>query len=224
MKHPLTLPIILATFSPFLLVGTMPENIYQIATPLVKEKAILLPKNKPSPSISFEQLTQDKNLAETTLNYAIQQQNWDIVAKLLPLYRNFSDNDPILVKYAEAGILANQNQTKSAISLYREIIAKQPNLTPIRFDLAHLLMKDYPNEAAKDQFNKVKASNAPPLIKQISQKYLDALQKRNDWLFSFDFSYLRKNDINKASKIREIENTDFIKSRDVATICQLYLL
>lgn len=216
MKQALTFPFILATFSPFVWAeNSPPENIQQKAVPLLKAQNIHIAENSPAPQLDFTSLANDKTFAENTLNNAIQQQHWGNVEKLLPIYRQFPNHDPILVQYAEAGILANQNQLKSAISLYREIIAKQPDLTPVRFDLARLLMKDFQNEAAKDQFNKIKASNAPTLIKQISDQYLTILQKRNDWQFNFDLSYLRENNINNASKTLNIENTGFVKSKEM---------
>ena len=81
---------------------------------------------------------------------------------------------------------------KEAIGYYRQFIAENPDAPVVRWQLATALFEDKQNEAAADQFDKLKTeANLPePLVKGI-ESYRKALRERDSWKFNAGRRYPR---------------------------------
>lgn len=153
--------------------------------------------------------TSNIELVEHALYSSVVLKNIDAIRELLPIYRQNSTDDKVsqlLIKASEATLATNQNDYKKSIRLYREILADYPTLMDIRFTLAQLLYNDQQNEAAKDQFVRLRADErVSESDKQVIDAYLTALNKKSEWQFGGSLGYAydpNVNDIPKQTQIR----------------------
>lgn len=195
-----------------------PEQHQYVAQPEkpVKSMPFIQPTQSEKIKVSIEQIKQDKNLAEHLLNLAILQQNNALIETLLPAYQQFEQKDAILVLFAQGVSEKLQQHYAKAISYFRQILAINPDLNPVRIELATTLFADQQLTAAKEQFEKAKAEpNLPANISHLLDQYLNAIEQRSEWQSSLSFNYLRDPNVNNTSRTQEIENTGFIKSKEM---------
>ncbi|KGQ25328.1 hypothetical protein JP33_06655 [Gallibacterium anatis CCM5995] len=195
-----------------------PEQHQYIAQPEKPVKSIpfIQPTKSEKIKVSTEQIKQDKKLTEHLLNLAILQQNNALIETLLPIYQKFEKKDDILVLFAQGVSEKLQQHYAAALSYFRQILAINPDLNPVRIELATALFADQRLSSAKEQFEKAKAEpNLPANIAYLLDQYLNAIEQRTNWQTNLSFNYLRENNVNNTSDIKEIENTGFIKSKEM---------
>ncbi|MDG6304742.1 porin family protein [Glaesserella parasuis] len=146
-----------------------------------------------------QELISKPELTRQMLNRAIDSRQFHLLPELVRIYQQTPNPDLVLIDYANGIILASQGDYKTAIDLYRGIIAKHPNFQPVRFRLAQMLFEDRQNEAALAQFRKLQADGLPPQIANGVEQYIAAIQKRSDWSFDFGINYLHESNVNNAS-------------------------
>ena len=183
--------------------GTIPDKTLLSAT-LVAPQAAL-----PEISLTSDALIQGLNeadlrarpeLTEQLLNAAINANHVAAIEKLLPIYRQLPSADPLLVKFAEAQLAKQQGNYSLAIARYRDILAAQPELTPVRIQLATALFHAQQDNAAREQFDRALADSALPQdIAGLVRVYRQALDNRDGWQFSFGVRYLRERNVNNVS-------------------------
>ena len=150
------------------------------------------------------QLQSNPALFSQVLNQAVEQQAWDMVAHLIPLYAQVSPRDETLLSFARARLAHARGQYGQAIDAYRAILTDQPTLTPIRLYLAQALFENQQNEAAVFQFEKIRAERPPAEVVQTVEQYLTAIRRRNAWRVDGWLNYLNDDNVNNASKQRVI--------------------
>ena len=132
-----------------------------------------------------------------------------MIKKLLEIYRTFPNRDPIMERFAEGKLAAITENYTLAIEHYREILAKNPNLNPVRIELAIALFNQKQDGAAKDQFEKAQtAEDLPPQVKRLIDAYLEALKERDSWNLDFSFNYVRDTNVNNVGSERKWWCTD----------------
>ena len=155
--------------------------------------------------ITLEQLKQNPALTHELLSRAIYARNPEIIKKLLEIYRTFPNRDPIMERFAEGKLAAITENYNVAIDKYREILAKNPNLNPVRIELAIALFNQKQDGAAKDQFEKAQtASDLPLQAKRLIGAYLEALKERDSWNVDFSFNYVRDTNVNNVGSGRRL--------------------
>ncbi|MGV6988784.1 surface lipoprotein assembly modifier [Testudinibacter sp. P80/BLE/0925] len=193
---------------------TQPDSIQNIALPTAPLKTLddSTPSAVPPLRVSRAQLLASPQLTQDWLNLALQQRNPELIQELLAIYRTFAQHDPILIQFAEATLAQLAQDYPLAISRFREILAVNPDLNPVRIELAKSLFQDRQDNAARDQFEKAKSAvGVPAPVVKLIDSYLDALQQRSGWQSRFSAYYLRDGNVNNTSSNREIENTGFVK-------------
>ena len=155
-------------------------------------------------SVDDAQLMRNPALFSQVLNQAVDQQMWDMVAHLIPLYAQVSPRDETLLSFARARLAHARGQYVQAIDAYRAILADKPTLTPIRLYLAQALFENQQNEAAVFQFEKIRADQPPAEVVQTVEQYLTAIRRRNAWRVDGWLNYLNDNNVNNAPSEREI--------------------
>ncbi|WP_115306342.1 surface lipoprotein assembly modifier [Pasteurella testudinis] len=194
--------------------ATTPESIQNIARPTAPpQKVEESGQSAVQPlRVSRAQLLASAQLTQNWLNLALQQRNAELISELLAIYRTFAQHDPILVRFAEATLAQLAQDYSLAISRFRDILAVNPDLNPVRIELAKSLFHDRQDNAARDQFEKAKSAvGVPAPVVRLIDSYLGALQQRRGWQSSFSAYYLRDGNVNNTSSKREIENTGFVK-------------
>lgn len=152
-------------------------------------------------SMSKEELAKHPDLVIRALIPAVMQRNADNVALLFPIYQQIPPafHDPLLTKWAEAILAKKAENYSQSIRLYRELVAAKPEILEARLQLAITLFENSELDAAEGQFKKLR-SEPYPVIQQISDDYLNAIQKRDHWSFNGGLTYLNDPNINNAPK------------------------
>lgn len=186
------------------------ENNEYSETDQIKSKPEKLPENIP-----VEVLLEKPALTEKFIEQFLFTKNWVLLAKILPIYRKIPNHDVILVRYAQGALYRQQGKHTLAIREYRAIIAAQPDLTYVRFDLAVMLFENKEYEAAETQFQKVRSSTdlSEPL-RDLSSQYLASIQKEIGWQYNLGLNYAYNNNVNDASLIEDIKIGDYTFQKD----------
>ncbi|MEG9529975.1 surface lipoprotein assembly modifier [Mannheimia indoligenes] len=187
----------------------------KVAQPVAPVQPVVVVRNNANQPVELSEaeLKANPTLTQQLLSEAIYARNPEVIGKLLAVYRTFPHADPILIQFAQAKIFALTNEHGKAVEQYRNILAQNPALNPVRFELATSLFYDKQLSAAEDQFNKVKTDpNMPAEVQQMANAYLDAIQKNSEWYFSATAYYVRESNVNNVANAREIENTGYIKN------------
>ncbi|MBE2898765.1 DUF560 domain-containing protein [Pasteurellaceae bacterium 20609_3] len=180
----------------------LPETQLDVARPVAPKKAPAVAREKDDKtlSISKEELAKHPDLVVRALVPALVQNNADGVALLLPMYRTFDKHDPLLVKWGEAILAREKGDYARSVALYRQLFAENPQVLPVRFQMAQALFLNNENDAAKDQFEKLRSEKLPAEAKEVIDQYLQALNQRDAWSFNGGVSYMREPNINNAPK------------------------
>ena len=153
---------------------------------------------------------------ENALKLAIYRSDENKINYFLSKYQKDTKFDPIVILYAKAKLAFIHEDYNQAISLYRKILAQNPNLNSIRMELAIALFADKQDIAARYQLDKIRAvPNLPNEAYQKIDRYIKAIDERGDWKLDISFSYLRTNNVENVSDKREIEDTGFIKNNNM---------
>jgi chromosomal replication initiation protein len=151
-------------------------------------------------NLSKQELANRPDLIVRALIPAVLENNANAVKLLLPLYQNVPQQDPFLLQWAQAIDAREQGQYELAIRHYRRLFAQAPENLAIRYQLAQALFLNNDNEAAQDQFQKLRATQQDPENLRLFDAYLNALNQRDRWKISGGLSFLNESNINNAPK------------------------
>ncbi|MDO5074069.1 MAG: surface lipoprotein assembly modifier [Neisseria animaloris] len=173
-------------------------------------------KQTESVELNEDDLRQNPELAAQLIERAMRSQNWPLLADLLSLYRTIPEHDVILYDYASGALLRSQKKHAQAIAAYRRIISAHPELSYVRLDLAGMLYENKQYQAAKDQFERVKADNIDANARMLADAYLERIQKQAGWQFNAGVQYERNDNVNNASSVKYIEigGRRFVRDED----------
>ena len=144
------------------------------------------------------QLLNNLPLFTSTLNQAVEQQRWDTVRHLIPLYANMKNKDEILLIFANARLSFADGKYDEAINGYRNILSQNTDLAPVRLYLIQALFQNREYESASYQLEKLRATpSLPNEIIQITYLYMTAIQKQNDFRWNVQFNYINDTNINE---------------------------
>ncbi len=219
-------PLVFLCFMPFsfaeISVQNEPDKNIKVADPTLptlQTQQIISPQSQSQRQsdiveLTDQQLIQQPEIARQLLNNLIDTQQWVLVERLIPLYQQTANPDLTLIEYAKANLEYQQGELGSAIKRLRQILSENDDFAPVRFLLARALFEDHQDSAAQNQFERIRADAPPAEIAQVSDQYLSALNQRNSWDFSFNFSYLQEDNVNNAAKSRyvHIGNSRWLKN------------
>ena len=151
-------------------------------------------------SITKEELAKHPDLIVRGLIPAVLQNNGEAVQLLLPLYQNLPKQDPFLLEWANAINAREEGRFSETVTRYRTLFSQDSTILPLRYQLAQALFLNNDNEAAKDQFQKLRAEQVSPESIVMIDQYLSALNRRDQWKFQGGLSFLNESNINNAPK------------------------
>lgn len=191
---------------------TQEPNVFFDKDPLVKPDLLL---NQPKIATPAAAPVETDNSLEARINAAIIAKDWSRLEQLLKQYKQVADKDQTLYDYGLGALYRHQGKQKQAIALYRQILARQPDLHYPRFDLAMMLFEDKQYQAAKTELELAKPHLALPLQRLVDQ-ILANMQKAQRWQPSLNLSYESTDNVNQASDLKEIRlgNATFVRSGD----------
>ena len=161
-------------------------------------------------NVNAETLLANPDLLARAMYSAVVARNIAGIKVVLPIYEQWPQHDKNMALYARGLVAQTEGNIKEAIGHYRKFIAETPNAPVVRWQLATALFEDKQNEAAADQFNKLKTEKDLPevLIKGI-EAYRKALRERDSWKFNAGLSITREQNINQAPSRRTYGNWTF---------------
>lgn len=186
---------------------------------IVQPAAEQIPANVPAPDVrdaplpqadvlrvSLADLRQNPELFARVLDQAVMANNAVLMRELLEEYRQLPEavRDRQLVRYAEAALASGEGRHKDAVARYREMIAEDPSLQPVRLHMALALMRDHQDEAAYDQLQRLRSETLPPDIGRLVDEAMQALRERRSWTFNANAYYHHEDNINNAPGQREM--------------------
>lgn len=143
---------------------------------------------------------EDRELALTrTIEEAIYAGRWDEVERLLGEYSQLPNFDAVQYVYVWGMVYKHQNRFSEAISLYKQLLAKRPELVYVRLNYAMLLFDNKQFKEAAEQFKLVSAdASITPDLQKLIANYQQAMDKAQSWRFDFGANYTQTNNVNNA--------------------------
>lgn len=194
-------------------------SVYAAEVQIVQPPAEVIPQNLPEPvsddgpmaapervEVNLEDLRGNPELFARVLDQAVVTGQADLIRALLPVYRQLPDaaRDGQLLRYAQAALASADGQHKEAIARYREMIAEDPSLQPVRLHMALALMRDHQDEAAYDQLQRLRSEDLPDDVAKLVDEAMQTLRERRSWTFNATAYYHHEDNINSAPKHREM--------------------
>lgn len=180
----------------------LPSDQIPANTPSNKETAAAIERQRSKPAakaaLSIEELKKDPQLFTIYMNQLIAARNYPEINKLLPIYKQLPQKDPLLIKFADALVYRSQGKHKSAISIYRGMLAEDPTFHPVRLNLAIALMDDKQYSAAQEQLTRLKGEDLPDPVMQTIDNTLMRIKKSEKFSFHLSGNYTQNNNVNDA--------------------------
>ncbi|MDO5639379.1 MAG: surface lipoprotein assembly modifier [Neisseria sp.] len=149
-------------------------------------------------------LLQNPALLSRAMQSAVMEQNTAGIKVLLPIYKKWPQHDVQLAELGRALVAQAEGRAKEAVGIYRAMIAEYPDAAAIRFRLAQALFDDRQNEAAADQFERLGSENLPEPVREMVEKYREALRQRDTVQVYAGVSVSRDSNINQAPESRQL--------------------
>lgn len=126
-----------------------------------KENSILEPErakeqaNELSSSVTINVDHNDPNQVASALYQAVKNHHWQQVEKLLTVYRQFEQADPLLLHYAQGGVYRFEGKLGKAEQEYTTLLTKQKDFLPAKLELARVLFESHKNLQAQALFDEI---------------------------------------------------------------------
>ena len=159
--------------------------------------------DKPAEQKLSDDLSADSSL-EAQINRALIGRDWKTLEGLLAQYKAAPNRDAVLYDYALGALRRSQLRHDEAVSLYRGILAKHPDLAYPRFDLGVMMFENKQYHEAKAELKRAKPDLQPPM-QQLADRYLAAIESTQNWQPDISLQYEQTDNVNNASSERVIE-------------------
>lgn len=93
-------------------------------------------------NVTDEEVKNNPQIAEIIIQASIQNRDWKTLQKVLPLYRQSPQHDPMLALYAQGAVYRQQGKHRQAIEQYQNMLEKDASLDYVRFDLGAMLFEN----------------------------------------------------------------------------------
>ncbi len=157
--------------------------------------------NSKSVSVNEKQLLANPKLLERAMNSVLIAKDPSKIKLVLKIYKKLPNADKALINYGKALIKHSEGKFTKAIALYNKVLAEKPDWLLVRLDLAVVLYANRQNSESKNQLQRIRSEkNLPKDVKQLIEKQLGAINKRDEWNFDGTFYYQQDKNINGAPK------------------------
>lgn len=166
-------------------------------------KQVILPSSEPQRhTIEYtgRELVEQPEILEDLFLEALISKNKPLLEGYIKLYQLVPNADQSLIDWATAILLTDVNLNDS-VKEYRSLISKLPENNFIRFQLAETLFYNQEFEAAKTQFEKLRAVNQNPDDISVFNRFIEAIDSKEHWNFSFGASFLNDKNLANSAKV-----------------------
>lgn len=154
-------------------------------------------------TVTEESLLANPQLLQRTMESVLMQRNISHIKVVLPIYKKSEYADPVLIHYGQALIAHSEGDFKQAIGAYRSVLAKEPDLFPIRYGLATALYQNKQFGNALQQFEKLQATDKLPKPLQSSvTSAIKAIKRQEEWQFYANLYFRQEDNINGVPKTK----------------------
>ncbi len=153
-------------------------------------------------AITSDELIANPPLLIALLQQAFDQNNLALLKLLYPLYLQLPEEmqDPTALLYGYALLKTSEGEYKRAIEAYRHLLARNPDLAPMKYRLAQLLFINREYREAETLFQELaEESELPPAIQEQSRHFASAVQKRQKADLTIGTSLVNDRNINGGS-------------------------
>ena len=127
------------------------------------------------------------------------------LALLIELYQYAPHFNKHLAQFAQGRIAFLEQNYYEAIRFYRQVLSENPELNPVRIELAIALFHQRQDSAARTQFEKAKVEkDLPDGSLLVINNYLQALDERQSWEIDFAAHYIRDKNVNYAANVNYV--------------------
>jgi len=102
-------------------------------------------------------------------------------------------------------IAVHEGDYDQAIALFREMLAREPNLARVRLELGRAFFLKEDDENAEYQFRYALAGNLPPAVVTNVEGYLERIRRRKRWAIDLAVSVAPDSNVNAAPAIQTID-------------------
>ena len=181
----------------------VPEPVFFDKQPNSETPSKDFTDDKPKEQRLSDDLSEDSSL-EAQINRALIGRDWKTLEGVLAQYKAAPDHDAVLYDYALGALRRSQLRHDEAVSLYRGILAKHPDLAYPRFDLGVMMFENKQYREAKAELKRAKPDLQPPM-QQLADRYLAAIQSAQNWQPDVSLQYEQTDNVNNASSEETIE-------------------
>lgn len=170
---------------------------------LLRKQGLSQSSQAPSGSVTRytgRELVKQPEILENLFLEALTSTNTAVLPTYIKLYRLVPNKDQSLIDWADA-LLLREKSLGQSVNAYRTLQTKFPDNPFIRFQLAETLFYNQEYEAAKAQFERLRA------VKGLSSKdimlfdnYISAINRKDDWSFSFGGTFLNDKNLSNSAK------------------------
>lgn len=154
-------------------------------------------------NVTDEDLKRNPKMAEVIINASLQNRDWKTLQKVLPLYRQAAQHDPMLVLYAQGALYRQQGKHKQAIQAYQTMLEKDAHLDYVRFDLGAMLFENRQYRQAQEIFLSTK--NNPEMdasFRMLAEQFLVQITKQDRVTGKAHIRMLHNDNVNQTTKGR----------------------
>ena len=127
------------------------------------------------------------------------------LALLIELYQYAPHFNKHLAQFVQGRIAFLEQNYYEAIRFYRQVLSENPELNPVRIELAIALFHQRQDSAARTQFEKAKVEkDLPDGSLLVINNYLQALDERQSWEIDFAAHYIRDKNVNYAANVNYV--------------------
>ena len=145
-----------------------------------------------------KQLAENPALLERLFLEALVNPNKAVLPVYIQIYESVPNADRSLIDWAKA-ILEREEDLNKSVASYRKLISDFPENNFIRYQLAETLFYNQEYEAAKTQFERLRASTQNSQDVAVFDKFIEVIDSKENWNFSFSTTFL--NDKNLQVKV-----------------------
>lgn len=191
----------------------LPEQ-NEVKMPLLKAEATYQTENFSSSALSSNlnkdtsqvlkytarELIEQPDILEDLFLEALISTDTRLLTRYIKLYELVAHRDQSLIDWANA-ILLREHDLPASIKVFRMLNASFPENHFIRFQLAETLFYNQELEAAKMQFEKLRAESQNEKDIEVFNRFIQAIDTKTDWSFSFGASFLNDKNLTNSAKV-----------------------